>query len=48
MATPPTQKLRGIERHGKKRSVSLNEYIRKYFYAHVHIDSPEVIEGPKI
>ena len=36
-----TQKLRGIERHGKNRSIALNEYLRKHFqhfFAQVNIE----------
>ena len=40
---PPlqTQKLRGTERRGKKRSIALSEYFRKYsviFFAQVNIE----------
>ena len=44
---PLTQKLRGIERRGKKHSIALNAYVLKYichFHLRAILGSPEVIK----
>ena len=45
---PPNSKTKRDRKALEKRSIALNEYIRKYFghvFAHVKIEAPDVTKG---